>query len=167
MKINFPKLRDIISVLKDARIIWIIGNGGSASLADHFACDLLKNCGLPAISLCSNSALITAVANDYDYKRIFSKQLEVLLKKEDVLIALSTRGDSLNIIEAAKYCYPHSGYYRTIVGIAGFDGGELKNWSSIFYHIDSCNMQTCEDEMNKLCHEISGLLRPYDELEDN
>ena len=54
-----------------------------------------------------------------------------------------------------------------MVGAAGFDGGELKRCSSIFYHIDSYNMQTCEDEMNKLCHEISGLLCPYDELEDN
>jgi len=158
MKIDLLKLRVIASMLKNAHVIYIIGNGGSASLADHFACDLLKNCGLPAISLCSNQALITAIANDYGYKEVFSRQLKVLLRKEDVLIALSTRGESLNIIEAVRYCYTYLGYYRTIVGIAGFDGGELKNWSSIFYHIDSCNMRICENGMSELCHEISGML---------
>ena len=159
MKIDFSKLRNIISTLKDARMIWIIGNGGSASLADHFACDLLKNCGLPAISLCSNQALITAIANDYNYKEIFLRQLKVLLKKGDVLIILSTKGLSPNIIEAAKYCYNHFGFYIcSTISFAGFDGGELKEWSSIFYYIDSYNMQACEDEMGRLCHEILKLL---------
>jgi len=162
MKIE--KLRDIALVLKDARMIYIAGNGGSASLADHFACDLLKNCGLPAVSLCSNQALITAIANDYDYKEIFLRQLRILLKEGDIFIALSTRGESSNIVEAAKYCHSR---YNIVVGVAGFDGGELRRWSSIFCYINSCNMRVCEDKMNELCHKISDLLQLCDNLKDD
>jgi len=146
------KIEEIIEKLKTAKHIFIIGNGGSASLADHFACDLLKNCDLPAISLCSNQALITAIANDIDFDEIFVKQLEILFKEGDILVAFSTRGDSSNIIHATQHIYHNK--VGTIISIAGFDGGELKKWSHIFYHIDSSDMQECEDKMLEFCHKI-------------
>ena len=145
-------IQRIANVLRYANRIWIIGNGGSASLADHFACDLLKNCGLPAISLCSNQALITAIANDIAFKEVFVKQLRVLLKEGDILVAFSTRGKSPNVVSAMKYV--DTKLSVATVGIAGFGGGELKKHSYIFYHIDSSDMQFCEDEMNRICHKI-------------
>ena len=152
MKIQAEFINQVAEELKKANRIWLIGNGGSASLANHFACDLLKNCGLPAISLCSNMALITAIANDENFKEIFVHQLNVLFKKGDKLIAFSTSGNSLNVIMAAKYIY--LSLEGTVIGIAGFNGGELKNQSHIFYQIDSFDVQECENEMNILCHEI-------------
>jgi len=144
--------------LKNANMIYIIGNGGSAATADHLAADLLKNCDLPAISLCSNLALITAIANDISFSQIFAEQLRVLTKEGDVLVAFSTRGTSLNIVAAAKFIYNSGG---TVIGVAGYDGGELKKWSNIFYSIDSSNMQECEDETNQICHEIYKELLRY------
>lgn len=151
-------IKRIANELSKANMIYIIGNGGSAALSDHFACDLLKNCNLPAISLCSNLALITAIANDVSFEEIFALQLDNLFKKDDVLIAFSTRGTSPNIVAAVKkICNGEKG---TVIGVAGFDGGELKKWSHEFYHIDSFNMQECEDEMNEICHAIYNELYP-------
>ena len=150
-------IQRIADKLRRANMIYIVGNGGSAAQADHFACDLLKGCNLPTISLCSNQALITSLANDVDFSNVFTDQLKVLFRDGDVLIVLSTRGGSPNIVVAAKYVYLKQG--GMVIGVAGFDGGELKEWSHIFYHIDSYNMQICEDEMAKLCHEIYNYLR--------
>lgn len=91
----------LIKQIKKARLIFICGNGGSAALSDHFATDLIKK-GYPAISLSSNSSVITMIANDYGYQYIFSKQIESLGSKKDLLIIISCSGTSLNILEAQK-----------------------------------------------------------------
>ncbi len=154
MQIN--KVEQIVRELEDADIIYIVGNGGSAALADHFACDLVKNRGVPAISLCSNSALITAIGNDLSFDEIFTDQLRVLLKsKKDLLFALSTRGNSPNIVLAAKLVNQMN---CKVIGVAGYDGGQLKQHCSIFYQIDADNMQVCEDKMAELCHSIYASL---------
>lgn len=145
---------EIISVLKKAEHIYIIGNGGSAAVADHLACDLLKNCQLPAISLCSNQAICTAIANDESFDKIFLIQLMALFKERDVLMAFSTRGTSPNIVNAAKY----AAKIGKVLGIAGFNGGVLKNYSGIFYDLGSLNMQECEDRMSIFCHDLHNKL---------
>jgi len=145
-------IKQIADELEKANMVYIIGNGGSAALADHFACDLLKNCNIPAISLCSNLALITAIANDKSFDKVFTEQLKVLLKtKKDLLFALSTRGTSPNIVLAARLVYPTD--YK-VIGVAGYNGGQLKRYCNIFYRIDSNDMQECEDKMVELCHKI-------------
>jgi len=91
-------------LIKQARFIWICGNGGSASTAEHFATDLVKK-GYPAIAL-TNTSVITMMANDYGYERIFSKQLSAYGSKDDLLITISCSGTSENIRRAkqeAKY----------------------------------------------------------------
>jgi D-sedoheptulose 7-phosphate isomerase len=107
--------------------IFIIGNGGSAATASHFATDLnkIKNVnGLPgrAISLCDNSSLITAYANDISFGAIFKKQLENLANSKDILIAISASGKSKNIIEAINYAKRNDIYS---VGLVGFDAGDM------------------------------------------
>ena len=145
-------IKQIADELERANMVYIIGNGGSAALADHFACDLLKNCGISAISLCSNQALITAIANDLSFDKIFIEQLKVLLKtRKDLLFVLSTRGNSPNVVLAARLVYPTD---CKVIGIAGYNGGQLKQYCNIFYRIDSNNMQDCENKMNELCHSI-------------
>ena len=97
----------IIDAIKKKNKVFFCGNGGSASESQHFAAELvgryLKNRKeLPAISLNSDVAVMTALSNDFSYEKIFSKQLSAIGKKGDVLFALSTSGKSKNIIEVIK-----------------------------------------------------------------
>lgn len=96
-----------IKALKNGKKIIFCGNGGSAADSQHLCAELvskfLKNRKpIPSISLTTNTSTITSISNDFDYKFIFSKQIEALGKKNDVLIAISTSGKSKNIIEALK-----------------------------------------------------------------
>ena len=90
-----------------ASSVFFIGNGGSAATASHFANDIAIGTRTDekpfrAISLCDNQAVITAIANDDGYEEIFSQQLQVLLKKQDVVIAISASGNSPNLIRAIE-----------------------------------------------------------------
>jgi D-sedoheptulose 7-phosphate isomerase len=105
------------------------GNGGSAGDAQHFSAELLNRFererpGLPALALTTDSSTITAIANDYSYKEIFSKQVSALGQAGDVLLAISTSGNSANIVEAIK-----AGRDREmlVVALTGKDGGEVAN----------------------------------------
>jgi len=90
-------MNDLIKKIKEAGIIFICGNGGSASTAEHFATDLVKK-GYKAIALSSNTSVITMIANDYGYEHIFSKQLNVFADSGDLLITISCSGTSENIM---------------------------------------------------------------------
>jgi len=92
-------MNDLIEKIQKAGLILTAGNGGSASTAEHFATDLVKK-GYKAIALSSNTSVITMIANDYGYKRIFEKQLRVFADKNDLLITISCSGKSTNILEA-------------------------------------------------------------------
>ena len=110
--INFIELDKIINLLKKCfknnNTVFTCGNGGSATLADHFACDFIKqsnnktNLQVKSISLTSNFSLISAIANDINYDQIFSFQIEKLCKKNDVLFLFSVSGNSPNLIKAIK-----------------------------------------------------------------
>jgi D-sedoheptulose 7-phosphate isomerase len=94
------------SYLKGGKVI-IFGNGGSAADAQHFAAEFvgrfaMKRRHLPALALAANTSSVTAIANDYGFKYVFSKQIEAFAREEDVCIGISTSGNSENIIEAMK-----------------------------------------------------------------
>lgn len=92
-------MNKLIEEIKKARFIWICGNGGSASTAEHFATDLVKK-GYPAIALSSNTSLITMIANDYGFDRTFSYQLGIFGGSKDLLVTISCSGKSKNIKRA-------------------------------------------------------------------
>lgn len=94
-------MSELVGKINNAQRIWIAGNGGSASTAEHFATDLVK-LGLRAVALSSCTSLITMIANDYGYDKIYSRQLEVFGEPEDLLVTLSCSGTSPNIVEAHK-----------------------------------------------------------------
>ena len=100
-------MRDIIDQLKKVRKegknVYICGNGGSASTANHFANDLVKQCRIKAISLCANEAIVMAFGNDNRYENIFSDQLKVFYEDGDLLITISGSGTSKNIVKAQKF----------------------------------------------------------------
>lgn len=141
--------KQIVDILREASHIFLAGDGGSAAMADHFACDLLKNCHLPAISLCSNTAVITAIANDYSFDEVFSKQLEILFKRWDVLVVFSGSGKSKNLIKALQAVAPHV----TIV-ISGHGGALLKDYATVLFDLESEDQLECEDKMSEFCHNI-------------
>ena len=95
-------MNELIKLIKEARFIWICGNGGSASTAEHFSNDLFKK-SYPAICLNSNVSIMTMVSNDYDYQYIFMKQLQAYAKPDDLLITISCSGTSKNIVNAIDY----------------------------------------------------------------
>ncbi|NQV68565.1 MAG: phosphoheptose isomerase [Pseudohongiella sp.] len=119
----------MVQSLLTNRKILCCGNGGSAGDAQHFSAELLNRFekerpGLPAIALTADSSTITAIANDYNYNEIFSKQVSALGQAGDILLAISTSGNSENVVEAIK-----AGHERqmTIVAMTGNDGGSIAN----------------------------------------
>lgn len=146
-QINFEVIEQIINTLEETinkNKIFIIGNGGSAATASHMANDLgvgLKRREIISFnisSLTDNTPAITAIANDIGYENIFYSQLKNVIKENDVLIAISCSGNSENIIKAVKYAKEEN---AKIIGITGFDGGELKKLSDINFHIDTQKAQ--------------------------
>jgi D-sedoheptulose 7-phosphate isomerase len=103
------------------------GNGGSAGDAQHFSAELLNRFererpGLPAVALTTDSSTLTAIANDYSYNEIFSKQVTALGQTGDVLLAISTSGNSANVIEAIKAAHNRR---MSVVALTGRDGGDI------------------------------------------
>jgi D-sedoheptulose 7-phosphate isomerase len=103
------------------------GNGGSAGDAQHFSAEMLNRFemerpGLPAVALTTDSSTLTAIANDYDYSKIFSKQVLALGNRSDVLLAISTSGNSANIIKAVDAAHTRN---MQVVALSGHEGGEM------------------------------------------
>lgn len=131
--LDHKSLEKFVQVLLGARKrdsnIFLIGNGGSAATASHFAQDLaffIKDDGFrpfKAQSLTDSVPLISALGNDYGYENIFVDQLRVLLRRKDILIAISGSGNSPNLIKAINYANEKGGI---TFGLIGFDGGEMK-----------------------------------------
>lgn len=145
----------ILRMLARAQHIYIIGDGGSAAMADHFACDLLKNCKLPAISLCANTAVITALGNDYGFDEIYSRQLDALFAPEDVLVIFTTSGLSPNLLRAAL----RAAGCGEVIAVSGNSGGKLKKSATVFYDLTADDQQACEDKMSVFCHEVMRAMR--------
>lgn len=121
-----------IAALKGGHKIIFAGNGGSASDAEHLAAEFVgrffhDRASLPALALTTNSSLITAIANDYGYDQIFARQLTSLAQKEDIFIALSTSGNSANLLSAMEVAQKQN-MYR--FGFLGRTGGTLKSLCS-------------------------------------
>jgi len=128
-----------VKVIKRGNKILLFGNGGSASQAEHIAGELVGKFykirkALPAISLATSSTIITATANDTSFDEIFSRQLEALGNKGDVAIALSTSGDSINVINGIKKAN-EIGLYT--VGFTGETGGKLKDLAKLCIKVPS------------------------------
>lgn len=125
---------------KQDSTIYIIGNGGSASIASHMANDLgigARHEGvkpLRILSLNDNISVITALGNDMGYESVFVEQLRPVLKKDDLLIAFSVSGNSPNIISAVELAKEKG---VPVVGCTGFDGGKLKQLCDLSFHIEN------------------------------
>ncbi len=117
----------IVQSLKTQGKILICGNGGSAADAQHFSAELLNRFererqGLAAIALTTDSSTLTSIANDYEYEKIFSRQVSALGNKLDVLIAITTSGNSANILAAINAAHQKN---MRVIALSGKDGGKL------------------------------------------
>lgn len=140
---------------KNKRTVYIMGNGGSASTASHLTVDFTKIIpGLMTKCLSDNIPTITAIANDFDYDYIFSKQL-TNIKEKDIVIVLSGSGNSKNIIKAVELANRKK---AITIGILGFDGGSVKEQCDIPIHINVNDMQISEDLHLMICHILTRCL---------
>ena len=167
--ISLTDIEKFVEVLLEAReresSIFFIGNGGSAATASHFANDIgigTRTYEKPfrAISLCDNQAVITAIANDDGYKKIFSQQLKVLLKKQDVVVAISASGNSPNLLDAIDTAKKMN---TITVGISAFDGGKMKEMVDVSLHVttEKGEYGPAEDAHMVLDHLVSNYLMRF------
>lgn len=153
----------ILSLKNSDSIIYICGNGGSATTASHFAVDLgvgtsKHGLNLRVISLTDNSGAMSASANDLDFSEVFSSQIRHLGRKKDVLILISASGNSTNLLRALEIA--HKLEIDTI-SFTGFDGGKLKKHSMKNIHVETPVGQygIVEDLHLSICHRITDLIR--------
>lgn len=137
--------------------VWIVGNGGSATTANHFACDLSKNTRPKLRAMClSGLATMTAYANDEGYERVFSEQLSTYGEPNDILVAISTSGKSPNIVAA---CVTAIDKQMQIVGLTAFGGGPVRTLADVWLHAETNIIEVAEDVHMSLCHELTRRLR--------
>lgn len=165
---NMPltTIDSIVEVLMDAyysgRMIYLFGNGGSAALASHFACDLGKGAAngsgkrFLVLALTDNVPLMTAWANDARYEDIFSEQLINFVRPDDIVFAISGSGKSLNVLKALKVARDAG---ALTVGLTGFEGGDMKALCNVCLVVPSNNMQIIEDLHLSVTHAVFTALR--------
>jgi len=167
-ELPYPQVEQVVDVLHEAyvqqRRVFLFGNGGSAALASHFACDLGKGTATPGasqkrfrvLSLTDNVPLITAWANDSSYDQVFAEQLRNFVQPGDVAFGISGSGNSPNVLlglEAAR----ESG--SITVGLTGFKGGKMPQYCDFCIVIPSDNMQIIEDLQLGITHAVFSVMR--------
>jgi len=149
--------------LRDGHKIMACGNGGSAMDAQHLVAELVgRFCGerraLPAIALSADTAILTAVSNDYGYERVFARQVEALARKGDVLFAISTSGNSPNVVQAAETARALG---CAVIALTGARGGKLAGHADLILCAPSTVVARIQ-EIHTLC--IHAICASIDEL---
>ncbi len=155
----------ILSSLKKGGKVLILGNGGSAADAQHFSAELVgrfekERKPLSAVALSTDTSLLTAIANDYGFDHVFSRQVQALGKKGDVLVAISTSGNSANVLEAAKAAKKLG--LKTIC-FTGASGGKLSSICDVA--IKAPSSRTCRIQevhaavIHAICFSVESSLK--------
>lgn len=156
---SIDRIADVlVKAHQSGRTLYIFGNGGSASLASHLACDLGKGTAycnggnrLRVMSLADNLATLTAWANDVSYEEVFAEQLRNFVQAQDVAFAISGSGNSRNVLNALRAAREAK---AITVGITGFQGGQMKDLCDICVIVPSNDMQIIEDLHLAMAHSI-------------
>jgi D-sedoheptulose 7-phosphate isomerase len=152
----------LVQAYESSQRIYLFGNGGSAALASHFACDLGKgtvdNSGkrFQVLALTDNVPLITAWANDERYEDIFMEQLRNFVRPDDIAFAISGSGKSPNVLKALKLACEEG---ALTIGLTGFQGGDMKNLCDLCLVVPSNNMQVIEDLHLSVTHSVMTAIR--------
>jgi phosphoheptose isomerase len=143
-------------------VIYSCGNGGSAAIANHLACDCLKGIRNGAsiaprvVSLAATVELITAIANDLSYEQVFAFQLSSLAKPGDLLIAISSSGESPNIVSALNWA---KGNGVGSISMTGFAGGQAAALADVNLHVSATNYGVVEDMHQSFMHLLAQYVR--------
>jgi D-sedoheptulose 7-phosphate isomerase len=146
----------------EGQTVYVFGNGGSAALASHCACDLGKgtvingNRRFRVLALTDNIPVMTAWANDASYDDIFAEQLLPFINKSDIALAISGSGNSPNVLKALQVAREAG---ALTVGLTGFQGGKMKEFCDLCVVIPSDNMQVIEDLHVSVSHSVFLSLR--------
>ena len=147
---------------RDDRLVFVFGNGGSASTASHHACDLVKTASvdgqrrLKAFSLVDNVGMGTALGNDLSYEEVFCYPLETYAKRGDLAVAISASGNSPNVLRACEWARANG---LAVVGLTGFSGGKLGDLASLHINIPSDDYGLVEDMHLAVGHMVAQILR--------
>lgn len=165
-RLSVESIAKVVGILQEARVsgrqVFIMGNGGSASTATHFVCDLAKNTRrdeLPhfrVIGLTDNMAMFSAYANDEGYEHVFEAQLDNLIDSSDIVIGISASGNSRNVLNAMTLAKQRG---AVTIGFTGFDGGQLSDLVEVNIHVDSHVIEHVEDIHLMLEHMIVKTLK--------
>ena len=150
----------ILDAYREGKKVFLIGNGGSAADAQHIAAELvgrfkLKRRALPAIALTTDTSVLTALANDYGYNAIFSRQLEALANDKDVLIAITTSGTSSNILTAVEAAREKGMF---VIGLTGEKGGGLKETADLTIAVPSNDTPRIQEAHITIGHVICSIV---------
>lgn len=150
----------ILDAYKAGKKVFLIGNGGSAADAQHLATELvgrfkLERSALPAMALTTDTSILTAVANDYGYETVFSRQLEALANDGDVLIAITTSGTSPNILKAVETAHSKG---VIVIGLTGETGGNLKDSADLTIMVPSTDTARIQEAHITIGHIICHLV---------
>ena len=150
----------IVTAYRTGGKVVLFGNGGSAADAQHIACELvgrfvLKRQAFPAIALTTNTSTLTAVANDYGYNAVFSRQVEALVNERDVVIGISTSGDSPNVVAAIEMAKTKG---ATTIGLIGGDGGKLAEVADLVLIVPSDSAPRIQEVHITIGHIICELV---------
>jgi D-sedoheptulose 7-phosphate isomerase len=155
-------IQQLLTTISNGGKILLCGNGGSAADAQHLAAELVIRLNssndrpaIAALSLTTDTSILTAGANDYGFDYVFSRQIEALGKREDTLIALSTSGNSANVIEAVNMAH-EKGLYT--IGLLGGEGGKLKMLVDLALIIPSHNTARIQESHNLIGHILCAIL---------
>lgn len=154
-KINNTINMILKSLENDGKII-IFGNGGSAADAQHMSAEfigryLLERKSIPSIALTTDTSILTSIGNDYQFEDVFSRQCEALVDKNDIIIAISTSGNSTNIINGVKTCKKKG---CKVIALTGSNGGKLKNLCEIMLNIPSKETPRIQEGHRTIIHII-------------
>lgn len=158
---------DVIdTVTERGGTIWVAGNGGSSSISDHTVCDTSKGTyvegcqPIRALSLASNGAMLTALANDIAYEKVFSEQLKYYLEDDDAVLLVSSSGNSPNVVEACRYANERG---VPTIAFVGFKKGKLGELAKHAIWIPIENYGIVEDTHQSLMHVLTQFLRARNE----
>jgi len=149
-----------IKSLKNGGKILLCGNGGSAADAQHVAAELVgrfkkERPAWPAIALVSNPSTVTAIGNDYGFEYIFSRQVEAFAKKGDVVVCISTSGNSLNVIKALEMAHKHK---CVVIGVTGKNGGKLRTMTDVCLCVPSNDTARIQEAHILMWHIVCELI---------
>jgi D-sedoheptulose 7-phosphate isomerase len=147
----------LFGAYENNQTVFVFGNGGSASLASHFACDLGKGTSpvgssrkrFRVMALTDNIPTMTAWANDYDYEDIFAEQLKNFIRPRDIAFAISCSGNSPNVLKALRAARAEG---AVTIGLGGFEGGQMRSLCDACVIVPSQNMQIIEDLHLSVAH---------------